>query len=84
MTKLLSERLRSRVKLNTAESCVDSPAHHWIIETPTIASGKNPLGRCKKCGKVARFRNALYDEGVNSWSKAGVRKSFTLRHKKSN
>ena len=84
MTKPLSERLRSRVKLNTAESCVDSPAHHWIIETPTIASGRNPLGRCKKCGKVSRFMNALYNEGENRWSKAGMRKSFTLRHKKSN
>jgi hypothetical protein len=41
--------------------------HHWVIEMPAGATSR---GRCRRCGRVRRFRNA-----AEEWPSKFLRRS---------
>ena len=60
-------RLRAKVLLHSGETpqCTAN-AHHWMLESPVPGEqGKLPLGQCKSCLRVRRFKNTYT---VTAWT----------------
>jgi hypothetical protein len=53
--------MKGRVKVKLEEKPVppvDRCSHYWVIE---VANGPKSLGKCKHCGEVREFFNAIPD-----------------------